>query len=375
MGRLGGEGLKPGSGLTVRGYPRVAVSLSAALPVIRARAPIRLDLAGGWTDVPPFSAREGGAVVNAAINRYCHVTARRVTRGILLRSLDFDASAQAETLEELEEGGPLELLRASLLVAAEHGLEAGGDVGLELTVRTDAPPGSGTGSSASVGVALAGAISAALGEPLAAHEAALRAIRAERAYLKVAGGTQDQYAAAHGGVSYMTFHDPVAHVSALPLSPSTSAELEQRLVLVYTGVSRVSGDIVSNVMGAYEAGTARTVDALRTLRRLAGDVKHALLTGDVDALGPALAENWRCQTELHVSITNEGIDRLVEEAAGAGALGGKALGAGGGGCLLFLARAGSEWTLRRALQDAGATTLDFSLDQKGLLIWEGPTER
>ena len=349
------------------------MALSAALPVIRARAPIRLDLAGGWTDVPPFSAREGGAVVNAAINRYCHVTARRVPRGLSLRSLDFDAAAQAETLEELAEGGPLELLRASLLVAAEHGLKAGGDVGLELTVRTDAPPGSGTGSSAAVGVALAGAISAALGEPLAAHEAALRAIRAERAYLKVAGGTQDQYAAAHGGVSFMSFHDPVAHVSALPLSPGTVAELEQRLVLVYTGVSRVSGDIVSNVMAAYEAGAPRTVDALRTLRRLAGDVKHALLGGNVDALGPALAENWRCQKDLHPSVSNEGIDRLMDVAGDAGALGGKALGAGGGGCLLFLAADGAEHRLRTALEMAGAEPLSFALSGAGLQTWSALT--
>ncbi|HET7769165.1 MAG TPA: hypothetical protein VFN74_10370 [Chloroflexota bacterium] len=345
------------------------MAVTDTLPAIKARAPIRLDLAGGWTDVPPFSAREGGAVVNAAINRYCHVTARRVPRGIVLRSLDFDATERAETLDELSEGGALELLRASLLVAAEHGLEAGGDVGLELTVRTDAPPGSGTGSSASVGVALAGAISAALGEPLAAHEAALRAIRAERAYLKVAGGTQDQYAAAHGGVSYMSFHDPVAHVSALPLTPATAAELEQRLVLVYTGVSRVSGDIVANVMGAYEAGSARTVDALRTLRRLAGDVKHALLNGNVDALGPALAENWRCQRDLHATVSNEGIDRLMDVASAAGALGGKALGAGGGGCLLFLAASSAEHHVRAALHGAGATALDFSLDRGGLLTW------
>jgi D-glycero-alpha-D-manno-heptose-7-phosphate kinase len=224
-----------------------------------------------------------------------------------------------------------------------------------------------------VGVALAGAISAALGEPLAAHEAALRAIRAERAYLKVAGGTQDQYAAAHGGVSYMSFHDPVAHVSALPLTPSTGAELEQRLVLVYTGVSRVSGDIVSNVMGAYEAGTARTVDALRTLRRLAGDAKHALLTGNVDALGPALAENWRCQTALHGSVSSTAIDRLMEVAERAGALGGKALGAGGGGCLLFLAAVGAEQAVRAALQEGGATPLDFSLDRAGLLVWNAGT--
>jgi D-glycero-alpha-D-manno-heptose-7-phosphate kinase len=337
--------------------------------IVHARAPIRLDLAGGWTDVPPFSAREGGAVVNVAINRYCHVTARRLASGIRLRSDDFDAAAEAATLEDLPAGGALELFRASLLVAGEHGLEVGRSVGIELTARTDAPPGSGTGSSASVGVALAGAISAALGEPLAAHEAALRAIRAERAHLKVAGGTQDQFAAAHGGANYIDFHDPVAHVSRLRLAPGTAAALERRLVLVYTGVSRVSGDVATKVMGAYEAGTPRTVDALRTLRRLAGDVKRALLLGEVDALGAALEENWRCQRALHESVSSAEIDRLHALALASGALGGKALGAGGGGCLLFLAAEGRERDVRRALEGAGAEPMAFGFDADGLLTW------
>lgn len=171
----------------------------------------------------------------------------------------------------------------------------------------------------------------------------------------------------------MTFHDPVAHVSALRLAPATAAELEKRLVLVYTGVSRVSGDIVANVMGAYEEGAPATVDALHTLRRLAGDVKHALLNGDVEALGPALAENWRCQKALHGSVTNEGIEALMGVAERAGALGGKALGAGGGGCLLFLATPDSEHAVRRALSDARALPLDFSMDFTGLLVWEAPS--
>jgi D-glycero-alpha-D-manno-heptose-7-phosphate kinase len=348
---------------------------------VRARAPIRLDLAGGWTDVPPFSAREGGAVVNVAINRYCHVTARRRDRGMAVYSADFDERAEAAAAEELPSGGGLALLRASLLVAQEEtgvlehggtGHQGGGDgthPGIELWVRCDAPPGSGTGSSASVGVAVAGAIAACRGRPVAAHEAALRAIRAEREHLRVAGGTQDQFAAAHGGASYMSFRGPVAHVSPLRLAPATVAELEKRLVLVYTGVSRVSGSVVANVMGAYEAGVPRTVAALRTLRRLADDLKSALLRGDADALGGVLADNWRCQKDLHESVTSAAIDRLYERALAAGALGGKALGAGGGGCLLFLAAPDREHELRAALTAHGAQPLDFSFEWGGLQAW------
>jgi D-glycero-alpha-D-manno-heptose-7-phosphate kinase len=347
----------------------------AARRVIRARAPVRLDLAGGWTDVPPFSEREGGAVVNIAINRYCYVTAAPRPRGVALRSIDFDTEAEADRLDALGEDSGLALLKASFDVAREAagGLAALGDeLGVDLLVRCDAPPGSGTGSSASVGVAVAGALAAFGGAPLAPHEAALRAIRAERQLVHIAGGTQDQYAAAHGGANYMTFQDPAAFVSPLRLAPATIAELEKRLVLGYTGVSRVSGDIVAKVMGEYLAGTPRTVGALRRLRLLAGVVKEALLGGDVDSLGEALADNWRCQQDLHPSVTNSGIDALYTRAVAAGAMGGKALGAGGGGCVLFLARADHEHAVRRALATAGTQLLDFSFEAAGLHVWEAP---
>jgi D-glycero-alpha-D-manno-heptose-7-phosphate kinase len=218
---------------------------------------------------------------------------------------------------------------------------------------------------------VAGAVAAFLGRPLTAHEAALEAIAAEREQLRIAGGTQDQYAAAYGGASFMEFKDPLARISPLRLPPGTVAELEKRLVLGYTGVSRVSGNVASNVMGAYEAGVEKTVTALRTLHALASEAKSALLSGDLDALAAVLAENWRYQKDLHPSVTSQAIDALYDRAVAAGALGGKALGAGGGGCLLFLAQADREHEVRRALSDAGAQVMDFSLEWTGLQVWEG----
>jgi D-glycero-alpha-D-manno-heptose-7-phosphate kinase len=335
---------------------------------VYARAPIRLDLAGGWTDVPPFSLREGGAVVNLAINRYCYVTVRPRARGIALYSVDYDARAEAETLDALPAESGLELLKASIEIAVAAPVVPS-DVALDLYVRCDAPPGSGTGSSGAVGVAVAAGLAAFLDQPLTAHEAALRAIAAERERLHIAGGTQDQYAAAYGGASYMEFLDPVARVSPLRLPAATVAALEKRLVLVYTGVSRVSGDVATNVMHAYEAGVPQTVTALRTLRRLAGDAKAALLAADLDVLAAILAENWRCQKDLHPSVSSASIDALYDRALAAGALGGKALGAGGGGCLLFLCRADREHEVRGTLAAAGAQPLDFSLEWSGLQTW------
>jgi D-glycero-alpha-D-manno-heptose-7-phosphate kinase len=376
---------------------------------VRARAPIRLDLAGGWTDVPPFSAREGGAVVNLAINRYCYVTLRPRPAGVALVSADYGTRVEADAVGALRFDGTLDLLKAALVEGfAEHatrpeslrgpathrphppappphqgkgGAGSRGEVrrsepagpagpaGLEVVTRSEAPAGSGTGGSGAMGVALVGAVAAYRGAALAPHEAALRAVRLERDHLRVAGGTQDQLAAAYGGANFMEFRDPAISVSPLRLLPPTVAELESRLVLCYTGVSRVSGDIIDAVMGAYEARTARTVAALRRLRGLAGDVKRILLAGPLDALGEALADNWRCQRDLHPSVSSASIEALCDRAAAAGALGGKALGAGGGGCLLFFAAPGREHGVARALAEAGADVLHFSLDGSGLLTW------
>ncbi|MGH2354450.1 MAG: GHMP kinase, partial [Chloroflexota bacterium] len=284
----------------------------ALMAEIRARAPIRLDLAGGWTDVPPFASREGGAVVNLAINRYSYVTVRRRAAGFSLRSADYDARVDAEDLDGLRYDGNLDLLKASVVVAHREWPEGSAVGGLEVFVRCDAPPGSGTGGSGSVGVALAGALAAAGGQRLVPHQAALRAWRAERQEAGVAGGTQDQFAAAYGGANFMEFRDTHVSVSPLRLTPSTVAELEKRLVLCYTGVSRVSGDIIDVVMGAYQSGAPATVAALHALRRLAGVAKTLLLAGDVSGLGELLDEHWHCQKDLHPSVSNTGIDALWE---------------------------------------------------------------
>ncbi len=338
------------------------------MSVVRARAPIRLDLAGGWTDVPPFSEQEGGAVVTVAINRYSYVTVKPAAQGLVLHSADYGRTVEVPDLASLSQDAALGLLAASVRLAlGDAGADGGG---LALFVRSEAPPGSGTGGSGAVGVALAGALAAWRGARLAPHEAAARAWRAERVELGVAGGSQDQYAAAYGGVNFMQFGAGAPEVSPLRLAPATVAELEKRLVLCYTGISRVSGDIIETVMGAYLDGRASTVEALRELRRIAGDVKAMLLTGQLTGLGDALADNWRWQRALHPSVTTPEIDSFYDRALSAGALGGKALGAGGGGCLLFFADADREHEVRQALAGAGASLMDFGIDWQGLLVWE-----
>ena len=331
---------------------------------IRSRAPIRLDLAGGWTDVPPFSEREGGAVVNAGITRYTYATLiPRADEAIRIVSADFDQFLEVRSFREIEYDGNLDLIKAAIQ-------RLGIREGMDLFVRCDAPPGSGTGSSASISVALIGLLNRLQQDKLSTHEVARLAYQLEQEELHIAGGKQDQCAAALGGFNFLEFSDPVVSVSQLRLADSTVDELEKRLVLCYTGKSRLSGNLITTVMNAYVEGRPRTVSALRSLRRLARDLKTVLLTGDLESFGEILQENWASQRELDPSITNETIDGLFDLALSSGAVGGKALGAGGGGCLLFYSEPDREHILRKALEARGVQVIEFNFDARGLQTWE-----
>ncbi len=333
---------------------------------LRSRAPVRLDLAGGWTDVPPFSAEVGGAVVNAAINRYTYATVRLLdSDDIHLISADYDLSLTLPAAERLAYDGQLDLLKAALNRLGPH-------KGVKLFVRSDAPPGSGVGSSGATGVAILGVLNGLRHQPLSLHQLAELAHLLEIEELRVAGGKQDQYAAALGGFNYLEFKDPAVAASPLRLSEATINELEKRLILCYTGRARLSGNIISAVMGAYRQQNPRTVRALHRMVELASEVRGALLRGDVDVLGPLILENWACQKDLHPSVNNPDIERLFELALAHGATGGKALGAGGGGCILFVTIADREHEVRKALSTAGVPIMDFNLDLKGLQVWRVP---
>jgi D-glycero-alpha-D-manno-heptose-7-phosphate kinase len=314
--------------------------------------------------VPPFSEREGGAVVNAGITRYTYGTLiPRLDESIRIVSADFDRFLEVRSFRELEYDGNLDLIKAAIQRL---------DIrqGMDLFVRCDAPPGSGTGSSASISVALIGLLNRLQQEKLSTHEVARLAYQLEQEELRIAGGKQDQYAAALGGFNFLEFNDPVVSVSQLRLSDSTVDELEKRLVLCYTGQSRLSGNLITAVMTAYTEGRPRTVAALRNLRRLARELKTILLTGDLGAFGEVLQENWTNQRELHPTITTETIEGLFELALASGAIGGKALGAGGGGCLLFYSEPDREHLLRKALEGRGVQVIDFNFDSRGLQTWE-----
>jgi len=333
------------------------------MPIVRSRAPIRIDLAGGWTDVPPFSSREGGSVVNATINRYTYATLLpRTDDAIRIISGDFDTFVEVKSFREMEYDGNLDLVKAAIRVL-------GVEKGMDLYVRCDAPPSSGTGSSSSVAVALIGLLNEIQESRLAAHEIAELSRTLEINELHIAGGKQDHYAVVLGGFLYLQFHDPAVSNSRLRVPAWVKNELEKHLVMCYTGKSRVSGNIIEVVMGAYERGEKKTVGALHRLKEIAEEMKSVLVSGDITRFGALLLENWENQKRLDASVTTPQIERLFEVATGAGAVGGKALGAGGGGCVLFLADDNREHEVRKALQGEGVQIIDFNFEDCGLQTW------
>ncbi len=332
----------------------------------RARAPVRIDLAGGWSDVPPFSAEEGGAVVNVAINRYSYATLIDNTTGeFALESADYDQYIEARDIRELEYNGSLDLLKAAL---RRMKLNVGG----HLITRSEAPPGSGTGSSASMGVALVGLIDAMLRRGMSRMEIASMANLLETEELGIEGGKQDQYAAACGGLSFMTFDDPKVTVEPLEPAEDLLLELEKSLLLVYTGKSRLSGDIISRVMGGYRRNDSRMIQPLTNLREAGRMMREAILDEDLTRVGEVLDLNWQNQKRLYDEMTTPKIEALFSVARPAGLLGGKACGAGGGGCIVLLAEPDREHIVRRNVEDLGGQCIDFHFDRDGLRVWRPP---
>lgn len=336
---------------------------------LTARAPTRIDFGGGWTDVPPYADQEGGFVCNLAIARYATVRLR----------------AANDSSTALNNAGEQALAEAALRISQLGGVQA--------QIHNDFPLGAGLGGSSAAGVAMMGAIEAwralertgfaTTSAPHVMAPAAARELlasvphdrialaeasrRVEVDELGIAGGWQDHYAAALGGALALTFGEQRT-ARQLALSRTTVRALEARCVVVYTGQSRISGDTITAVLDAYAARDRGVLDALARMRALAEAMADALVAGDVDALGMLVDEHWRHQRALHPAISTPLIERIIDVAAAAGAIGGKALGASGGGCVLLIAARGFEEAVRRAVQEL-AVPLPFAIDQHGFAWW------
>ena len=333
----------------------------------RARAPLRLSFCGGGTDVSPYPEEHGGMVLSATINQYAYASLRpRRDSRVTLASLDYDVVAKYDHPRRMKFDGNLDLIKA---VVRSFRVGRGAD----MWVHSDAPPGSGLGSSSTLVVALIGVIAEWLGRPLSSYEVAELAYTIERVDMKLAGGRQDQYAASFGGFNFIEFHRDSTLVNPLRIRPEVIAELEYRLLLCYMGQTRQSAQIIERQVESYREGKSKTVEALHRLKAETLEMKRALLVGDVDAMGELLHQAWENKKRLDHAISNSKIDELYQLARKEGAIGGKMPGAGGGGYFLLLTRFDRKHRVAAALEKHGGQVVPFQFERRGLLTWASGT--
>ena len=308
--------------------------------MLRASAPCRLDFAGGWTDVAPYATERSGLVVNAAIEVRAFAELSLDRRRYFLQSVDLDQTLELSH-EELASYGQLELLKAAV---RRSGL---GPCGLR--TWSEAPPGSGLGSSGALGVAMVAVLDRARGVSRAPEALAEEGFQLEAVEAGFPGGRQDQYAAAFGGFLRLTFDRGGAAAERLSLDPDFLAELAGCTVICYTGMSRVSSRTIERVMNAFSRRDRGVVAALDALVDLAEEMSEALRAADLARVGALLTGNWDRQLELDAEMRTEAMGRLEQAMRDAKVLGGKAAGAGAGGSMFFIAphRALAEEAARR----------------------------
>ncbi|MCW5579974.1 MAG: dehydrogenase [Luteimonas sp.] len=338
---------------------------------VRSRAPLRLGLAGGGTDVSPFSDEHGGFVMNVTIDKFAHATIDPSPSG----EVEFHAQ-DAESVQVLAPAdidlspGPQQLMRGVYLHVAERML-GGRRPPLRIRARSDAPPGSGLGSSSTMVVALVAAFAEYFGLPLGEYEIAQLAYDIERKDLGLSGGKQDQYAAAFGGFNFMEFYagDRVI-VNPLRIKDWVWAELEASTVLYFTGVSRSSASIIDEQVRNARERRADSLEAMFRLKEEATQMKEALLRGDLGRFASVMQSGWEAKKRMASSITNPMIDEIEALAFANGARATKVSGAGGGGFMIFVCDPADRVHLVNALSGAGGTLYDAHFTPHGASSWK-----
>jgi D-glycero-alpha-D-manno-heptose-7-phosphate kinase len=335
--------------------------------LFRAKAPLRVSFAGGGTDVAPFPEREGGLVLNATINRYAYGTLRpRRDEDIQIESVDFGQTARFGFGDAMSFDGKLDLVKAAIRRLCPPD-ERGG--GFELFLHSNAPPGSGLGSSSTMMVTLIGLLKEFRSVPLTDYEIAQLAYDVERVDLGLKGGLQDQYAATFGGFNFLELDGDRVVVNPLRVPGDTIMELEHNLLLAYTGRTRQGDHIIEDQTQRFETAQSDAVEGLRMQKQLAVDMKNALLQRRVGDFGALLHEAWQAKKRMSERISSDYIDEMYEEAMKVGAIGGKVTGAGGGGYMLFYCRYDRKHRVADRLEELGAKVTEFAFEHEGLRTW------
>jgi len=337
---------------------------------VRSKAPLRLSFAGGGTDIAEYFNRYGGYVLNATINMYAYCTIEPNESGkIIFNSTDLNIYQEYAASENIVPSPALPL-HAGIYNRICSDYCHSKPLSFTMTTYSDAPPGSGLGSSSTIVVTIIKAFAEWLNLPLGEYDIAALAYKIEREDLGLAGGKQDQYAATFGGFNFMEFYgDNHVIVNPLRLKRWIKNELESSLVLYYTGVSRESANIIKEQIEHTQRGDKKNLESLHELKRQAGLIKDALLKGDFKGFSACLLNGWIAKKNAAASISNPFLDELYQYALDNGAESGKIPGAGGGGFLMFFCDPCRRFELIRALKERQGTVMIPNFVDIGTQAW------
>ena len=337
--------------------------------IIRSKAPLRIGLAGGGTDVSPYSDMYGGAILNVTIDLYAYASLEPLNNGKIEFCIDGSDKCvviNSEKVLQQIEGFELFIGVYNAVVKKFNT----GALSFRLTSYIEAPQGSGLGTSSTIVVSLLGAFVEWLKLPLGKYEIAQLAYDIERVDLKMSGGKQDQYAATFGGVNFLEFPpNGKVIVNPLVLKPEIIYELEFNLLLYFTETQRVSADIINEQVKNVKEKNVKSVDAMHNLKIQALQMKDALLSGNLNKIGEIMQFGWQNKKQMAHSISNNLIDTIYAKAIESGATGGKISGAGGGGFMFFYCPAITKIKVARVLEKLGGKVQPFKFTQQGLVTW------
>ncbi len=337
--------------------------------IYRSKAPLRIGLAGGGTDVSPYSDQFGGAILNATVSLSAYATLEPIEEDkIILRALDRNESETHELLQRLPINGTLDLLKGVYnRIQQDYNFPLSGFI---LSTFVDAPAGSGLGTSSTLVVAILGVFVEKYKLPLSDYEIAQYAYSIERVDLQLAGGKQDQYAATFGGVNFMEFYkgDKVI-VNPLRIKPHYLNELENNLVLYFTATSRESATIIKEQVKNVTNNNEKSIEAMHQLKEQAKMMKEALLQGKLNDIGEILDYGFQQKRLMAANISNQSIENIYDVAKASGATGGKISGAGGGGFMIFYCPNNTRYAVINALNNFGGAIKKYQFTKYGLTTW------
>jgi len=347
--------------------------------MIHSKAPLRLGLAGGGTDVSPYSDTYGGAILNATISMYAYalieplcgndVCPGKNNESIIFNSIDREKRYCCGLNHFIEYDGNLDLIKAVYNRIVKDFTKK--PLSFKLSTYVDAPAGSGLGTSSTLVVAVIGAFAEWLKLPLGEYDIAHLAYEIERVDLNMAGGKQDQYSATFGGFNFMEFYDKdKVIVNPLRIKREYVNELQFNILLYHLGTSRLSSGIIEAQVKNVENKNEKSIEAMHKLKEQATMMKEAVLKGRLDDIGEILNFGWKYKKRMTECISNPIIDEIYETALKNGATGGKITGAGGGGFMMFYCPANTRYGVIKALQKFGGEFRRYQFTDVGLETWK-----